>query len=127
MYPQEFQSHNGSIKTFSLDNKGKETELFQSHNGSIKTFSISFVIPCIADFNPTMVRLKHSAARVLAYNASNFNPTMVRLKQRFTKREQEVYIEFQSHNGSIKTVEPDVQPDTVKLFQSHNGSIKTNA
>ena len=56
--------------------------IFQSHNGSIKTGKV------YSSFDRT---------------ENDFNPTMVRLKHTEPKQHEGDMHEFQSHNGSIKT------------------------
>ena len=50
-----------------------------------------------------MVRLKHVIQLINAYKIADFNPTMVRLKRVITENEAQLAQIFQSHNGSIKT------------------------
>ena len=51
---------------------------------------------------------------------------MVRLKLIFLELPEILIFSFQSHNGSIKTVEGTSFTVELRLFQSHNGSIKTS-
>ena len=54
-------------------------KLFQSHYGSINTYSLPDYAVRITHFNPTMVRLILSLATILKKSFDYFNPTMVRL------------------------------------------------
>ena len=57
----------------------------------------------------------------------HFNPTMVRLKLSEETGAEIIPPPFQSHNGSIKTLQWHYPDILYHLFQSHNGSIKTFA
>ena len=75
-------------------------------------------------FNSTMVRLKAQNGVAHGTPQRRFNSTMVRLKVGgWTERLLEV--QFQFHNGSIKSTKYLMMKKSSAMFQFHNGSIKS--
>ena len=77
------------------------------------------------DFNPTMVRLKPLIQNSLCFIFSNFNPTMVRLK---LHQNCLLHLYHQNFNPTMVRLKPSVLNENDLFgyeFQSHNGSIKT--
>ena len=100
-----FQFHKGSIKTHLCANRKNHTCQFQFHKGSIKTRCRWADGSLYAFyFNSIKVRLRPSNHGVLNPLSPDFNSIKVRLRRRKPQSSRNVWILFQFHKGSIKTV-----------------------
>ena len=86
---------------------------FQFHNGSIKSKNNARCYFKLPGFNSTMVRLKVNVNVILEPAAIGFNSTMVRLKGFLVPAIVRATLQFQFHNGSIKSLVAKPAPTNV--------------
>ena len=104
VYVEEFQFHNGSIKSKPVISGLTSQIAFQFHNGSIKSDykDSQFVADMLFQFhNGSIKRRMH--VQMPLHELTCFNSTMVRLKAIEILATDEVVTRFQFHNGSIKS------------------------
>ena len=99
---------------------------FQFQYGTIKTYLIfSCFLLAVSDFNSIMVQLKPFHQLSYYTRLSDFNSIMVQLKRKILMICRDCLIQFQFHNGTIKTNGGTTEISPNSIFQFHNGTIKT--
>ena len=120
-----FQFHEGPIKTAFPQVDGNWLLTFQFHEGPIKTSLPAAETGYFDSFNSMKVRLKLIFSRNIQGQKLSFNSMKVRLKQG-PKMLPPIRVQFQFHEGPIKTPSRFPRLLCVIWFQSHEGPIKTS-